>query len=191
MTTITCAELMNKSAAALKAMRGDLADQVKDDPALPARFVQALTDAKTRDEKLGVQGARIAVLEGQVERMTHLSDKAEQERVKLTEALAEEKGKSGKLIAEWTKVRDSLAQREAALVAENKALTARVAASAQHEAVAQRLAQDAAELRINVAEQDARIDQMLQRNDALQAELRQASESAPRPSLWSRLWGRG
>lgn len=189
MTTITCAELMNKSAAALKAMRGDLADQVKDDPALPARFVQALTDAKTRDEKLGVQGARIAVLEGQVERMTHLSDKAEQERVKLAEALAEEKGKTARLIAEWTKVRDSLAQREAALSAENKVLTARVAASAQHEAVAARIAQDAAALRIELTDQECVLADANKKIEELTAAL--AAPGAPRPSLWSRLWGKG
>jgi flagellin-like hook-associated protein FlgL len=62
-------EIENLSAAELKAHRDELVEAAKDAPAevLAARFVKALTDAKQRDEQLGVQGRTITALQTGVE----------------------------------------------------------------------------------------------------------------------------
>ena len=66
---MTLIEICNLSAAELKERRAELADAAKGiDPAeLAARFVQSLTDAKARDEKLAEQGKTIQLLQSGLE----------------------------------------------------------------------------------------------------------------------------
>lgn len=60
MTTI---EIENLSSAELKTKREELAEAIKGEADLAARYVQARFDAKQRDEKLAEQGKTITILQ--------------------------------------------------------------------------------------------------------------------------------
>lgn len=83
---MTIIEIENLTFDELKAQRGQLAAELKDLPAdeLAARYIQARTDAKQRDEKLAEQGQTIKTLNASVARMMHDSGAAEAAATALT-----------------------------------------------------------------------------------------------------------
>ena len=56
-------DIENMTAAELKANQGEAVEAVANDEALAQRYVKALLDAKTRDEKLAEQGQTITLLQ--------------------------------------------------------------------------------------------------------------------------------
>lgn len=75
-------EIENLSAADLKAKRAELSAALKAEPPddLAERYVQARTDAKLRDDKLGEQGKTISLLQAAL-------DKASQDNVDLVSSV--------------------------------------------------------------------------------------------------------
>ena len=82
-------DIENMPAVELKSRRDELIEAVKEDPALAARYVQARTDAKMRDEKLLDQGRFITDLENQLAESHEANKKLKAELEKVRQKTSE------------------------------------------------------------------------------------------------------
>lgn len=114
-------EIVNLTAAELKVKRQELMDSIEPDKVLAARFLQALTDAKLRDEKLAEQGITISNLNTALARTNSKIVELEAALTKANERIDLMQADNTKVVAEMT---DSIMR---AATAEQRAKARRVA----------------------------------------------------------------